>query len=82
MSDIGRRNAAFAREYLRRETIPVVAEDLGNQHPSKVYFFPSTGRVLVKRLKSLKNDTILTREQIYAQRLERLPVSGAADLFK
>jgi chemotaxis protein CheD len=82
MSDIGRRNAAFAQEYLRRESIPVIAEDLCNPHPSKVYFFPHTGRVLVKWLKSLKNNTILTREQVYAQRLEKLPVRGEADLFK
>ena len=82
MSDIGRRNAVFAQEYLRRENIPVLAEDLCRPHPSKVYFFPHTGRVLVKRLKSLKNNTILTREQIYAEHLEKLPVRGEADLFK
>jgi len=82
MSDIGRRNAVFAQEYLRRENIPVLAEDLCKPHPSKVYFFPHTGRVLVKWLKSLKNDTILTREQIYAKHLEQLPVRGEADLFK
>jgi chemotaxis protein CheD len=82
MSDIGRRNAMFAQEYLRRENVPILADDLGNSHPSKVYFFPHTGRVLVKRLKTLKNDTILTREQIYARRLEQLPVSGGdAHLF-
>jgi chemotaxis protein CheD len=82
MSDIGRRNAVFAQDYLRRESIPIIAEDLCNSHPSKVYFFPHTGRVLVKWLKSLKNNTILTREQVYAQRLTQLPVSGEADLFK
>jgi chemotaxis protein CheD len=81
-ADIGRRNAVFAQEYLRRENIPILAEDLCRPHPSKVYFFPHTGRVLVKRLKSLKNDTILTREQIYAEHLEQLPVMGEADLFK
>jgi chemotaxis protein CheD len=80
--DIGLRNATFARDYLRREKIPVIAEDLCNPHPSKIYFFPHTGRVLVKRLKTLRNDTILTREQTYAKRLDRLPVSGEADLFK
>jgi len=82
MSDIGKRNALFAQHYLRREKIPVLAEDLGNPHPSKIYFFPRTGRVLVKRLKTLKNDTILTRERDHAERLEHLRVSGDADLFK
>ena len=82
LSDIGKRNAHFAQDYLRREKIPVLAEDMCNPHASKIYFFPHTGKVLVKRLKNLRNDTILTREKKYASRLAQTPVSGEADLFK
>jgi chemotaxis protein CheD len=82
MTDIGQRNAKFAMEYLKRERIPVVAEDLGSDNPRKVYFFIKSGRVLVKQLRSLKNDTIITREKTYAQHLNATPVSGDADLFK
>ncbi|MES2355770.1 MAG: chemoreceptor glutamine deamidase CheD [Pseudomonadota bacterium] len=72
MSDIGARNAQFALDYLKREKIPVVAQDLGHEEPSKVYFFPHTGRVLVKRLRALRNDTILDRERDYAKQLDML----------
>jgi chemotaxis protein CheD len=83
MSDIGERNAAFAIDYLKRESIRVVAEDLGNDEPCKIYFFPQTGRVMLKRLKSLRNDTIVERERDYARKLEKLSVrAGSADLFK
>src|SRR3954466_4603001 len=83
MSDIGKRNAAFAMEYLKRESIRVVAEDLGHEEPCKIYFFAQTGRVLLKRLKSLRNDTIVKRERDYAQRLEKLSGgAGSADLFR
>ncbi len=81
MSDIGARNAKFAVEYLARENIPVVARDLGRHEASKVYFFPRTGRVLVKRLRSLANETIFVRERDYAERLDVLAKSGQADLF-
>ena len=81
MSDVGAKNAKFAVEYLERERIPVLARDLGRHEASKVYFFPRTGRVLVKRLKSLRNDTVLTRERDYAERLDELAKGGAADLF-
>ncbi|MBV8029918.1 MAG: chemoreceptor glutamine deamidase CheD [Betaproteobacteria bacterium] len=82
MSDIGERNAAFAMEYLKRESIRVVAEDLGHEEPCKIYFFAQTGRVLLKRLKSLRNDTIAKRERDYAARLERISGgAGSADLF-
>ena len=83
MSDIGERNAAFAIDYLKRESIRVVAEDLGNNEPCKIYFFPQTGRVMLKRLKSLRNDTIVQRERDYARRLEKISGgAGSADLFK
>ena len=83
MSDIGERNAAFAIDYLKRESIRVVAEDLGNDEPCKIYFFPQTGRVMLKRLKSLRNDTIVQRERDYARRLEKISGgAGSADLFK
>ncbi len=81
MSDVGAKNARFAVDYLEREKIPVLARDLGRHEASKVYFFPRTGRVLVKRLKALRNDTVLTRERDYAERLDELAKGGAADLF-
>jgi chemotaxis protein CheD len=83
MSDIGERNAAFAIDYLKRESIRVVADDLGHDEPCKIYFFAQSGRVLLKRLKSLRNDTIAKRERDYAQKLEQLSGgAGSADLFK
>jgi chemotaxis protein CheD len=83
MSDIGERNAAFAMDYLKRESIRVLAEDLGHTEPCKIYYFAQSGRVLLKRLKSLRNDTIVQRERDYAQRLEKISGgAGSADLFK
>jgi chemotaxis protein CheD len=80
MSDIGQRNASFAIEYLKRESIRVVAEHLGSDQPCKIYFFAQTGKVLLKELRSLRNDTIVKRERDYAQRLEQV-ARGSADLF-
>lgn len=82
MSDIGERNAAFAIEYLKRESIRVLAEDLGHDEPCKIYYFAQSGRVLLKRLKSLRNDTIVQRERDYAAKLDKISSGGAADLFK
>jgi chemotaxis protein CheD len=81
MSDIGARNARFALEYLERERIPVLAQDLGRDAASKVYFFPQTGRVLLKRLKSLRNNTVIERDLDYADRLDTLNMEKPADLF-
>ncbi len=80
-NNIGDRNVEFVRDYLHTEHIPVVAEDLLDIYPRKVYYFPATGRVMVKKLKSLHNTTLLDREMEYSMRIKRVPVAGDIDLF-
>jgi chemotaxis protein CheD len=79
--NVGERNAQFVRNYLKAENIRVIAEDLNDIYPRKVYFFPRTGKVLVKKLKQLNNNTLVNREQDYAQRLHKAPVAGDIELF-
>lgn len=78
---IGERNAEFVLDYLQTEQIPVLARDLLDVFPRKVYFFPQTGRVLVKRLTRLHNDTLERREREYAERLNGAAIGGAVELF-
>jgi chemotaxis protein CheD len=79
--NVGERNAAFVMNFLKTERIPVLAEDLNDIHPRKVYFFPKTGKVLVKKLMQTQNDTLAKRELDYAKRLKVTPVGGEIDLF-
>ncbi len=79
--NVGERNAAFVTSFLKTERIPVLAEDLNDIHPRKVYFFPRTGKVLVKKLMQTHNDTLAKRELDYASRLKVTPVAGEIDLF-
>ncbi|MFD2368300.1 chemoreceptor glutamine deamidase CheD [Pseudoduganella sp. GCM10020061] len=79
--NVGERNAAFVMNYLKTEQIRVVAEDLNDIYPRKVYFFPRTGKVLVKKLMQTQNDTVAKRELDYASRLKVEPVAGEIDLF-
>jgi chemotaxis protein CheD len=79
--NVGDRNAAFVRSYLKEEGIRVTGEDLNDIYPRKVYFFPKTGKVLVKKLKQLNNYTIMKREETYASKLKTNDVGGDVDLF-
>jgi chemotaxis protein CheD len=79
--NVGERNAAFVINYLKAEKMRVVAEDLNDIYPRKVYFFPRTGKVLVKKLMQSHNDTLVQREQDYARRLKVQPVGGEIELF-
>lgn len=79
--NVGERNAQFVRNFLKVENIRIVAEDLNDIHPRKVYYFPRNGKVLVKKLRQLNNNTLANREQDYANRLQSGGVSGDVELF-
>lgn len=81
LTNVGQRNAEFVLDYLSREHIPLLAKDLLDQYPRKVYFFPETGLVKVRKIKSLHNTTILDRESEYRMRIKQRPTSGDIDLF-
>lgn len=66
---VGERNVQLARQFLEAEGITIVTEDLGGTHPRKVTFFPKTGEVLVRRLRSMQNQAIATREKAYESML-------------
>lgn len=78
---IGTRNARFILEYLRAEDIPVRAQDLGDIHARKVGFFPQTGRTLVKRLPSTRDDAIVVAERALYGRLAKASATGSVELF-
>jgi chemotaxis protein CheD len=81
-TNIGASNARFVQEFLSMERINVAAKDLLDAYARKVYYFPRTGRALVKRLHTLRNDTIVQREQEYNRRLEQSNIDGEVELFK
>jgi chemotaxis protein CheD len=76
------RTVEFVHSYLDTEGIPLLAEDVMGAEARKVYIFPSSGKVLVKKLKSLHNDTIQQRELEYILYLKRGEALGPYDLFK
>ncbi len=81
VNNVGERNAKFALDYLHTENIEVLAQDMLDVYPRKIYFFPSSGRVLVRKLRSVHNNTIIEREQQYRSRITVADAQGKVDLF-
>lgn len=81
MTDIGKRNIEFAISYVKTEGLNLISSDVGSTHPRKVYYFPETGRVRVKKLRALHNDTVIERETDYMKDLVKKPVEGDIELF-
>ncbi|OMG56782.1 chemotaxis protein CheD [Azonexus hydrophilus] len=80
-SNVGVRNAEFVLNYLKTEKIPIVAKDLLDSYPRKVYYFPQNGRVLVKKLHRVHNETLFSRERDYKARLSGSSLEGDVELF-
>jgi chemotaxis protein CheD len=63
------------------EKIRVVAQSILDIYPRKIYFFPATGKVMLRKLKHANNDTIIEREAEYGSRLRHADIEGDIDLF-
>lgn len=81
LNNVGERNAEFVLDYLHNESIPIVAQDLLGEFPRKVYFFPNTGKVMVRKIKSMHNSTIMDRESEYRMRVKYTSRPGDVELF-
>jgi chemotaxis protein CheD len=81
MTNIGKQNINFVREFIHTEGLKLLAEDLGDIYPRKVYYYPQTGKVKMKKLRSVHNSTIVERETSYMDSLETKPIEGEIDLF-
>jgi chemotaxis protein CheD len=80
-TDIGGKNIDFVKQYLMTEGLNIAAEDVGGIYPRKVLYFPKSGRVRVKKLINLHNDTVKQREKKYIKSLGTSPIEGRIDLF-
>jgi chemotaxis protein CheD len=80
-NSVGEQNVSFVEDYLATEKFKVVARDLLGEFPRKVYFFPLTGEVKVRKLKSRHNSTIVERETEYRVKVNQTPAYGDIDFF-
>jgi chemotaxis protein CheD len=65
MTDIGARNIEFVRNYLSTEGLRTNAQDVGGGEPRKVIYYPTEGRVRVRKLRPIENRGVSDRERLY-----------------
>jgi len=79
--DIGKKNIDFVHDYLSEEGLKVTSEDTGDIYPRKILYYPESGRVRMKKLNNVHNDTIRNREENYRKRIDTEPVESDIELF-
>jgi chemotaxis protein CheD len=82
MTDVGKKNIAFARAFLKLEGFKIAAEDVGDVYPRRVVYFPATGVVMLKRLRALDVVEIARRETNYLTSLAVKPTDNDVELFE
>jgi chemotaxis protein CheD len=81
MSDVGERNIQFARNWLSIEGLKIAGEDVGDSYPRRIQYFPTSGRVLMFRLRSPDHSAVVSREKEYLSNLRQTPAGNDVELF-
>lgn len=82
MADVGLQNINFVHDYLRTEKLKIVAEDVGGDFPRRMAYLPATGKVLLKKLRNVRNETIVQQESAYLTDLRKVATQGGeVELF-
>ena len=81
LTDVGVRNIDFVLDYIEQEGLKLLSQDLGDIYPRKIIYFPKTGKVGMKKIKDLHNDTVVQRERKYFNSLKNIDIEGEVELF-
>ncbi|MGZ8200531.1 MAG: chemoreceptor glutamine deamidase CheD [Methylosarcina sp.] len=81
LTDVGLRNIDFVLDYIDQEGLKLLSQDLGDIYPRKIIYFPQTGKVGMKKIKDLHNDTIAQRERKYFNNIRNIVVEGEVEIF-
>lgn len=81
LTDVGIKNIEFVLDYVDTEGLALLSQDLGDIYPRKIIYFPKTGKVGMKKIQHLHNDTIIQRERQYFNDIKNAPVEGDVELF-
>ncbi len=81
MTNIGWYNIGFAFDYIYTEGFKIISQDIGNIYPRKVLYYPLSGRVRVRRLNAMHNESLAAEENRYINTIESKPVGGDVELF-
>lgn len=81
LTNVGWYNIGFAFDYIYTEGFKIVSQDIGDIYPRKVLYYPLTGRVRVRRLNAMHNQSLADEENRYINKIESKPVEGDVELF-
>ena len=77
-SKVPQSNIDFAEAYLEAEKIPVLARDTGGTKARKLFFFPESARILLKKLSGTYLTTVEEKERDYLRKIRKKSEEGGS----
>ncbi|EOC99260.1 hypothetical protein [Caldisalinibacter kiritimatiensis] len=83
LSNVANSNIEFVKVYLNMEQIPVITSDLGDNYGRKIFFFPDTFTVYLKKIKisKMSTSTIAKEKEMYTRIKQKSKQEGELTLF-
>jgi len=66
---IGENNIEFVKQYLTKENIEIIGEDIGGDAPRRLHFFPDTGKSIIRKLRRKEDYKIVDVEEDYQRQI-------------
>lgn len=67
---IGVKNISFVKDFLRREGMKIVGEDVGGNTPRRLHFYPDTGKAMLRKLQRQDDLKIIQEEKEYINKVK------------
>lgn len=67
---IGIKNITFVKDFLRREGMKIVGEDVGGNTPRRLHFYPDTGKAMLRKLQRQDDMKIIQEEKEYINKVK------------
>lgn len=67
ITSVAQRNVRFIHNFLHTEGLMTVAEDLGGNGAREIYFFPDTGKTLLRRVSGAKQAQAYLKKILYTE---------------
>ena len=78
---IGSKNARFVLDFLQKEGLRVISQDLEGTFPRKVLYYPTTGKVMVRKLQRREDMEIVKQEEAFKKTITNKPIESDIELF-
>jgi chemotaxis protein CheD len=79
---IGTKNIEFVKGFLKDESLKISVEDVGEDMPRRVHYYPDSGRVMMRKLRRKEDKKIVDEELEYEHQLEKeIKMKKKVELF-